>query len=174
MTAGRWLSSDQGLAVGGVNLKKIFFVLMAVIILGNVLYESGVMGAIPAGVYGTILLVLSGVVLFLLRNIIFGSEFGDGDDKIFGDSLGESGPRGTSRSLQVIHHESSWKVVARGRSLGVFKSAPIPAWIRTSDRREADYCGVSNAPLPEKCTCIEIPERSELIVPPGLIYTIRS
>lgn len=148
---------------------------MATLVLGKVLFDSGdAVGGTP-GIFTVVLLVLAGLVVYFLRNMIGGISFGEGEGEIGTvEATEESGLRSGSRSLRVIHHEPTWTVVAKGRSLGVFKKTPIPAWIRTSDKREADYCGVSNAPLPEKCTCIEIPERSELIVPPGLIYIIRS
>lgn len=156
-----------------MGLTKILLALAAIVALGNVLLTSGVKMELGPGLYATILLVLAGLVLYFLKDVVRGFSLG-GDGATFGATSGEAGSRTSSRPQQVIYHESAWKVVAKGRSLGVFKNAPIPAWIRTSDQREADYCGVSNVPLPEKCTCVEIPERSELIVPPGLVYIIRT
>ncbi|HIJ83190.1 MAG TPA: hypothetical protein HPQ00_03195 [Magnetococcales bacterium] len=157
-------------------MTKIILVLIATMALGNALFDSGVAGDFIPGLYTVILLALSGLVLYFLRDFFGKGGFGDGEnqDKAYGESATESGSRSSSRPVQVIHHEATWAVIAKGRSLGVFKKAPIPAWIRTSDQREADYCGISNVPLPEECTCIEIPERAELIVPPGLIYIVRS
>ena len=159
----------------GVSVTKILLVLMATLVLGKVLFDSGDAAGGTPGVFTVVLLVLAGLVVYFIRNMISGVSFGEGDGEAGAvDASGESVLRPGARALRVIHHEPTWSVVAKGRSLGVFKNTPIPAWIRTSDQREADYCGVSNVPLPEKCTCIEIPERSELIVPPGLIYTVRS
>ncbi|MBF0145165.1 MAG: hypothetical protein HQL84_03680 [Magnetococcales bacterium] len=155
-----------------MNLGKIVLILMATMALGSFLFDSGRVDEVAPALYTLILLVLAGLVLFFLRNFLTGDE-----DKTHNESdevLNRNANRGSSRPLRVIHHESTWAVVARGRSLGMFKNAPIHEWIRTSDQREADYSGISNAPLPEQCTCIEIPDRAELIVPPGLIYTIRS
>ncbi len=74
---------------------------------------------------------------------------------------------------QIIHHKSPWSVVETGDTVGNFRNAPIPAWIRTSDNRQADYSGITNDVPPEESVCLEIPERKELILPPGLIYAIR-
>ncbi|MBF0108534.1 MAG: hypothetical protein HQL76_05110 [Magnetococcales bacterium] len=154
-----------------MRLAKILLVLAATMALGSFMFDSGGTDPFSSALYTLVFVVLAGLVLFFLRGFLMnGEETGGGAE---GDSV-ISGTREAFRTLRVIHHEATWGVVARGRCLGMFKNAPIHEWIRTSDQREADYSGVSNAPLPEECTCIEIPERSELIVPPGLIYTIRS
>ena len=80
----------------------------------------------------------------------------------------------TIGGLSVIYHQSPWSVVERGQVLGKFRNSLISAWIRTSDKRIADYVGIHSLPYPEQCSCIEIPEKAELILPPGMVYTIRS
>lgn len=80
----------------------------------------------------------------------------------------------TIGGMSVIYHQSPWSVVERGKALGKFRNTLISSWIRTSDKRLADYAGVHSLAYPEQCPCIEIPEKSELILPPGMIYTIRS
>ncbi len=87
------------------------------------------------------------------------------------EPLWEKRPKGPTG---VIHHKSPWSVVEKGDTVGNFRNAPIPAWIRTSDNRRADYSGITNTIPPEESVCVEIPERKELILPPGLIYAIRS
>ncbi|MBF0414299.1 MAG: hypothetical protein HQL78_11415 [Magnetococcales bacterium] len=156
-----------------MGLTKILLALATIVALGNVLLASGLKMDFGPGLYTTVLLVLAGLVLYFLKDVVKGYSLSS-DGTSFGDTTGEPGTHTSTRPVQVIYHESAWKVVAKGRSLGMFKNAPIPAWIRTSDQREADYCGISNVPLPEKCSCVEIPERSELIVPPGLVYLIRT
>lgn len=79
----------------------------------------------------------------------------------------------TLHGLPLIYHQPPWTVVERGQVLGRFRNARIPSWIRTSDKRTADYVGVQTLTYPDHCPCIEIPERSELILPPGMVYTIR-
>lgn len=81
---------------------------------------------------------------------------------------------GATRAPQVIHHKPPWSVVARGRTVGRYQNTPIPAWIKTSDDRKAVYAGLALAAPPEECACVEIPERSELILPPGLLYAIQT
>jgi hypothetical protein len=75
---------------------------------------------------------------------------------------------------RIILHKQPWSVVEQGQPVGQFRHVPIPAWIRTSDNRHADYAGVAQTPPPEGCVCLEIPDQSELILPPGLVYAIRS
>ncbi|MBF0439948.1 MAG: hypothetical protein HQL93_12635 [Magnetococcales bacterium] len=77
-------------------------------------------------------------------------------------------------SGRIIHHKSPWAIVAQGKSVGQFRKVPIPEWIRTSDNRMADYSGIAMTQFPQECVCLEVPEQTELILPPGLIYTIRS
>ncbi|MBF0165578.1 MAG: hypothetical protein HQM01_13940 [Magnetococcales bacterium] len=77
-------------------------------------------------------------------------------------------------SGRIIQHKLPWSVVEQGKPVGQFRHAPIPAWIRTSDNRHAEYVGIALAPPPDGCVCLEIPDQSELILPPGLIYAIRS
>ncbi|MBF0437414.1 MAG: hypothetical protein HQL77_18905 [Magnetococcales bacterium] len=158
-----------------MGLTKILLALATIVALGNVLLASGLKMDFGPGLYTTVLLVLAGLILYFLKDVVSGFSISS-DGTSFGDPSGEPGTLTSARPAQVIYHdhESAWKVVAKGRSLGMFKNAPIPAWIRTSDQREADYCGISNVPLPEKCSCVEIPERSEFIVPPGLVYLIRT
>ena len=76
--------------------------------------------------------------------------------------------------IKTIHHKSPWAIVERGETIGRFRNTPIPAWILTSDDRTADYDGIADDPSLDGTVCIEIPERSELILPPGLVYTLRS
>ena len=80
----------------------------------------------------------------------------------------------TLGGLNVVYHHPPWSVVERGHVLGKFRDTLIPSWILTSDKRLADYTGVQTFSYPEQCPCIEIPEKSELILPPGMVYTIRS
>lgn len=79
----------------------------------------------------------------------------------------------TIGGLSVIYHQPPWCIVERGDILGTLNNARISSWIRTSDKRLADYSGVQSLSYLEQCACIEIPERSELIVFPGMVYTIR-
>ncbi|MBF0455051.1 MAG: hypothetical protein HQL72_09605 [Magnetococcales bacterium] len=74
----------------------------------------------------------------------------------------------------IIRHKSPWAIIERGATVGRFRNAPIPAWIVTSDNRKADYNGITDDPSLEGVVCIEVPERSELILPPGLVYLLRS
>ncbi|MBF0191907.1 MAG: hypothetical protein HQL99_12330 [Magnetococcales bacterium] len=78
-----------------------------------------------------------------------------------------------SASGRVIQHKLPWSVVDQGHPVGQFRHTPIPAWIRTSDNRHADYTGIALTPPPDGCVCLEIPDQAELILPPGLVYTIR-
>lgn len=66
----------------------------------------------------------------------------------------------------------SWTVVEQGDSLGTFRQHPIPAWIRTSDGRQAFYAGITQVVLPEEFACVEFPSRGEIIIPPGIIYAL--
>ncbi|NGZ07338.1 MAG: hypothetical protein G8237_13395 [Magnetococcales bacterium] len=75
---------------------------------------------------------------------------------------------------RIIQHKLPWSVVEQGKSVGQFRHVPIPAWIRTSDNRHADYAGIAQTALPDGCVCLELPEQAELILPPGLVYAIRS
>ncbi|MBF0370198.1 MAG: hypothetical protein HQL52_12150 [Magnetococcales bacterium] len=75
---------------------------------------------------------------------------------------------------QTILHIPPWTIVEKGKILGNFRDNPIPSWIRTSDNRKAVYAGIAPDTLPDNCACLEIPSRGELIIPPGLIYAIRS
>lgn len=75
---------------------------------------------------------------------------------------------------RIIRHQLPWAVVESGQPVGQFRHVPIPAWIRTSDNRRAEYAGIALNPPPEGCVCLEIPDQAELILPPGLIYAIRS
>ncbi|MEO5335129.1 MAG: hypothetical protein H7839_24210 [Magnetococcus sp. YQC-5] len=75
---------------------------------------------------------------------------------------------------RVIMHKVPWAIVEQGKAVGSFRHVPIPAWIRTSDNRKADYAGIALVPPPEECVCLELPDQAELILPPGLIYAIRS
>lgn len=75
---------------------------------------------------------------------------------------------------RIIQHKSPWTIVEQGKPVGFFRHTPIPAWIRTSDNRQADYAGIALNPPPEECVCLELPDQAELILPPGLIYAIRS
>lgn len=75
--------------------------------------------------------------------------------------------------MRVIYHLPPWSVVERGQALGRLGNAIISSWIRTSDKRVADYVGIQELSYPEHCFCIEIPEKSELIISPGMVYTIR-
>ena len=77
-------------------------------------------------------------------------------------------------AVTVIHHKSPWSIIERGDTVGRFRNAPIPAWILTSDNRTADYNGIADSPAADETVCVEIPERSELILPPGLVYLLRS
>jgi hypothetical protein len=77
-------------------------------------------------------------------------------------------------AIKIIYHKSPWAIIERGATIGRFQNAPIPAWIRTSDNRAADYNGIAEDPSLDGTVCIEIPERSELILPPGLVYILRS
>ncbi|MBF0294171.1 MAG: hypothetical protein HQL96_03205 [Magnetococcales bacterium] len=77
-------------------------------------------------------------------------------------------------SGRVIHHKAPWTIVEKGKSVGTFHHLPIPAWIRTSDNRQADYAGIAQTPPPAECVCVELLDQAELILPPGLIYVIRS
>ncbi|MBF0180473.1 MAG: hypothetical protein HQM03_10670 [Magnetococcales bacterium] len=77
-------------------------------------------------------------------------------------------------SGRVIHHKAPWTIVEQGKSVGTFHHLPIPAWIRTSDNRQADYAGIAQTPPPAECVCVELLDQAELILPPGLIYAIRS
>lgn len=83
-------------------------------------------------------------------------------------------PPPTLGGLRVIYHQTPWSVVERGQVLGKFRDTLISAWVRTSDQRTADYVGIQVLSYPDKCQCIEIPEKSEFILPPGMVYTIRS
>ncbi|MBF0273221.1 MAG: hypothetical protein HQL98_14315 [Magnetococcales bacterium] len=77
-------------------------------------------------------------------------------------------------SGRMIQHKLPWSVVDQGQPVGQFRHVPIPAWIRTSDNRHADYAGIALTPPPDGCVCLEIPDQAELILPPGLVYAIRS
>ncbi|MBF0445745.1 MAG: hypothetical protein HQL68_09145, partial [Magnetococcales bacterium] len=77
-------------------------------------------------------------------------------------------------TIKIIHHKSPWAIVERGATIGRFRNTPIPAWIRTSDDRAADYHGITEDPTMDGTVCIEIPESSELILSPGLVYLLRS
>lgn len=76
-------------------------------------------------------------------------------------------------SQDMLHHNrASWTVVEQGDSLGTFREHPIPAWIRTSDGRQAFYAGITQVILPEEYACVEFPSRGEIIIPPGIIYAL--
>ncbi|MBF0417622.1 MAG: hypothetical protein HQL86_05165 [Magnetococcales bacterium] len=75
---------------------------------------------------------------------------------------------------RIILHKLPWAVVEHGKPVGQFRHMPIPAWIRTTDNRLADYAGIALTPPPEGCVCLEVPDQAELILPPGLIYAIRT
>ncbi|MEO5376328.1 MAG: hypothetical protein H7832_00870 [Magnetococcus sp. DMHC-6] len=75
---------------------------------------------------------------------------------------------------RVIHHPPAWSVIERGDPVGRFRNTAIYNWIRTSDLRSAEYSGIVTIDIPENCPCVEIPSRGELILPPGLVYAIRS
>lgn len=75
---------------------------------------------------------------------------------------------------RIILHKLPWTIVEQGKPVGQFRHVPIPAWIRTPDNRFADYAGIALTPPPEGCVCLEIPDQAELILPPGLIYAIRT
>ncbi|MBF0380365.1 MAG: hypothetical protein HQL69_05060 [Magnetococcales bacterium] len=77
-------------------------------------------------------------------------------------------------TIKIIHHKAPWSIVERGATIGRFRNTPIPAWIRTSDDREADYHGITDDLAMDGTVCIEIPESSELILSPGLVYLLRS
>ncbi|MBF0357720.1 MAG: hypothetical protein HQL70_03870 [Magnetococcales bacterium] len=77
-------------------------------------------------------------------------------------------------TIKIIHHKAPWAITERGETIGRFRNTPIPAWVRTSDNREADYHGITDDPAMDGSVCIEIPDRSELILSPGLVYLLRS
>ncbi|MBF0195139.1 MAG: hypothetical protein HQL71_11320 [Magnetococcales bacterium] len=77
-------------------------------------------------------------------------------------------------TIKIIHHKAPWAIVERGATIGRFRNTPIPAWIRTSDNRSADYHGITEDPTMDGTVCIEIPESSELILSPGLVFLLRS
>ncbi|MEO5347882.1 MAG: hypothetical protein H7834_16110 [Magnetococcus sp. YQC-9] len=77
-------------------------------------------------------------------------------------------------SGRIILHKLPWAVVEQGKPVGKFRHVSIPAWIRTTDNRLADYAGIALTPPPEGCVCLEIPDQAELILPPGLIYALRT
>ncbi|MBF0422664.1 MAG: hypothetical protein HQL73_06705 [Magnetococcales bacterium] len=156
-----------------MNLTRIFFIVVAILAIGNFLLNSGTRTSSGLGWYLLVIFLLAGGVLYLLRDGSGGFRF-DAGTAIYGGGSMTMGPRRLSHQLEVIHHTADWSVVARGDTVGMFRNAPISAWIRTSDEREADYCGITNLPLPEQYSCIEIPATSELILPPGLVYHIRS
>jgi hypothetical protein len=91
---------------------------------------------------------------------------GDSIPNLLGSLRGEA--------TKIIHHKAPWAIVERGATVGRFRNAPIPAWILTSDNRKADYNGITDDPSLDGAVCTEIPERSELILPPGLVYLLRS
>jgi hypothetical protein len=77
-------------------------------------------------------------------------------------------------TIKIIYHKAPWSIVERGDTIGRFRNTPIPAWVRTSDNREADYHGITDDPAMDGSVCIEMPDRSELILSPGLVYLLRS
>ncbi len=77
-------------------------------------------------------------------------------------------------ATSIVFHKPPWAIVERGETIGRFRNTPIPAWIRTSDNRQADYHGITADPLLDGTVCTEIPERSELILPPGLVFLLRT
>ncbi|MBF0308377.1 MAG: hypothetical protein HQL56_02450 [Magnetococcales bacterium] len=74
---------------------------------------------------------------------------------------------------KAIFHKTPFRVVEQGINLGRFRSHPIPAWIRTSDGRQAYYWGITSLSIPEECVCLEFPSRGELIIAPGLVYAVQ-
>lgn len=144
----------------------------AVALLVNAFFQSGTMEESPPGLFAVVLLLLLAAAVYFYR-LSLRSESGKPEGRgpqpgnFFGLGQDSSAPK-------EILHALPWKVVERGRTLGLFQNTPIPEWIRTSDHRQADYSGVSSIHPPEKCVCVEIPERSELILPPGLVYIVRS
>ncbi|MBF0448491.1 MAG: hypothetical protein HQL67_09845 [Magnetococcales bacterium] len=77
-------------------------------------------------------------------------------------------------TVTLLYHKAPWAITERGETVGRFRNTPIPAWIATSDKRHADYNGITDDPVMNGSVCIEVPERSELILPPGLVYRLRS
>lgn len=165
------------------QLKLLIGVAVAVLLAAGFL--DGVPETIKQGVMWLFFLVVLGVILTGVHRMFLADREDDGEDAAensSGDASTDAPqpftmtqPEAASiTSSQIIHYKPPWSVVEQGVSLGSFRHAPIPAWIRTSDQREADYIGVFNSSLPDGCVCVEIPERSELILPPGLVYAIRS
>lgn len=89
-------------------------------------------------------------------------------------SAGSPAEPSREETPEIIQHEPPWQVVDQGSSLGTFYNHPIPAWIKTSDGRQAYYSGITADLSPDRTACLEFPRRGELIIPPGLVYSLAS
>ncbi|ABK43959.1 hypothetical protein Mmc1_1450 [Magnetococcus marinus MC-1] len=72
----------------------------------------------------------------------------------------------------TIWHVTPDFIRRMGTQVGRFKEVPIPEWIETSDGKMAQFTGVTEIRLPKECACLELTDRKELIIPPGLVYTV--
>ncbi|MEG3640247.1 hypothetical protein [Magnetococcus sp. PR-3] len=72
----------------------------------------------------------------------------------------------------TIWHVTPNFVSKMGQQVGRFKETPIPEWIETSDGKMAEFTGITDIRLPKECACLELIDRKELIIPPGLVYTV--
>nr|CRH04641.1 conserved protein of unknown function [Candidatus Magnetococcus massalia] len=72
----------------------------------------------------------------------------------------------------AIWHVTPEFVTATGNRLGRFRDQPIPEWISTSDGKKGVFTGITDIKLPKECACLELTDRGELIIPPGLVYTV--
>lgn len=77
-----------------------------------------------------------------------------------------------ARLTGVAPHGQSWRLERSSREVGTFQGQPIPAWVVTPDGRRGDYLGVTRERVPPSCSCLELPDRHELILPPGLVYRL--
>ncbi|OSM04321.1 hypothetical protein [Magnetofaba australis] len=67
-----------------------------------------------------------------------------------------------------------WRIAAHGPIIGRFQNHPIPAWIRASDGRTADYHGVDQNPETGPTLCLESPDHAWWVTEPGLRYRLRT
>ncbi|MBF0158728.1 MAG: hypothetical protein HQL58_04330 [Magnetococcales bacterium] len=110
------------------------------------------------------------VTLFLLSIGVL-AWFGTQLARLF--HQGDAAATFQTRTEQLVYHASPWQPSAQGESLGLFRNQIIPAWIRLPDGRQADYAGIFGTSLPEECYGIEFPQRGEVVIRPGIVYTLR-
>ncbi|MBF0283690.1 MAG: hypothetical protein HQL51_04435 [Magnetococcales bacterium] len=157
------------LQIGSQSMKpgRILMVIVAIAVLGAAVQEfaHADRNTLLDGIltWGVLLYLLYRVQRYLSQNNPDGNESPASANNAPQEAMSEAARNGGA----------GWTVVESGAPVGRFRDHPIPAWIRTSDGREADYAGVTPLTLPEEFTCVEFPGRNELVIPPGIIYAVR-